>query len=52
VSDVNLRDFGAVGDGTTDNTEAIQTAIDACCADEVCDTVVFPEGTYRIEDLP
>jgi polygalacturonase len=30
---VNIRDFGAVGDGHTLNTQAIQQAIDACAAD-------------------
>lgn len=36
----NVRDFGAVGDGKTDDTAAIQRAIDAGGA------VRFPSGTY------
>lgn len=39
---VSVKDFGAVGNGTTDDTIAIQAAIDAS------DSVFFPEGTYKI----
>jgi len=38
----NIRDFGALGDGTTDDTVAIQAALDAG------DNVVIPTGTFRI----
>lgn len=41
----NVKDFGAVGNGSTDDTAAIQAAIDACVAG---DTVFFPIGTYNI----
>ena len=37
----NVRDYGATGDGTTDDTTKIQAAID----DDL--TVVFPAGIYR-----
>lgn len=37
---VSVKDFGAVGDGTTDDTEAIQKAISS---DE---TIYFPAGNY------
>jgi hypothetical protein len=39
---VSVKDFGAVGDGVTDDTAAIQSAISA--ADEVW----FPEGNYKV----
>lgn len=41
-------DYGAVGDGSTDDTAAVQAAIDAA---EVAGGIVFLEGkTYRIAD--
>lgn len=43
---LNVRDFGAVGDGTTDDTDAIQAALDE--VDSVGGgTVIVPVGTYR-----
>ncbi|SDU27760.1 Glycosyl hydrolases family 28 [Verrucomicrobium sp. GAS474] len=41
----NVRDFGAVGDGVTKETLAIQKALDAC-AEAGGGEVLFPEGTY------
>ena len=41
---INVRDFGAVGDGITDDTIAIQTAISS----SLWGTVYFPSGTYRM----
>ena len=40
---VNVKDCGAVGDGSTDNTESIAKAIAACPAGG---SVVFDEGVY------
>lgn len=44
----DVREFGAVGDGTTDDSTAIQAAIDAAATSTVRGTVWFPPGTYRI----
>jgi polygalacturonase len=43
---VNVRDLGAVADGKTLCTEALQRAIDRCSA-AGGGTVFFPPGTYR-----
>jgi len=40
----NLRDLGAKGDGTTDDTHAIQAAIDKY------DNIYVPQGWYRITE--
>ena len=42
----NVRAFGAVGDGTTSDTAAIQKAIEA--AQAVGGSVVVPDGNYRL----
>jgi hypothetical protein len=39
---VNLKSFGAKGDGVTDDTKAIQAAIDKCPA------IYVPQGSYRV----
>ena len=53
----NVKDYGAVGDGRTDDTAAIQRAVSegGRCAPGVCQSstttpavVYFPEGTYLI----
>ena len=40
----SVRDFGAVGDGVTDDTDAFRAAIEAA------QTVYVPQGWYRISD--
>jgi hypothetical protein len=40
---VSVKDFGAVGDGVTNDTAAIQAAIDSGAG-----CVFFPKGTYKI----
>jgi hypothetical protein len=47
---VNVRDFGAVGDGITDDTAAIQTALNYASNNERY-TVYFPEGHYIISQV-
>jgi len=43
---VSVKDFGAVGDGKTDDTAAVQAAVDAL--GKAGGTVEFPLGTYVI----
>jgi hypothetical protein len=48
--DINVRDFGAQGDGATDDTAAIQRAIDAA-AEKGGGGVWFPPGNYAVSTL-
>ena len=43
---VNVKDYGAIGDGTADDTSAIQAAISALPSQG--GTVYLPAGTYKI----
>lgn len=45
--ELNAKDFGAVGDGTTDDTAALASAFAAGAAQGR--TVVIPPGTYRVD---
>ena len=47
-SPVNVKDFGAVGDGVTDDTAAIQAATLAC--ETAKKGLFFPSGTYLVSD--
>lgn len=46
---VNVKDYGAVGDGTTNDSTSIQNAITAAKA--VGKSVFFPDGVYVISSL-
>ena len=43
---INVKDFGAVGDGTTDDTEAIKSAVTSL--NENGGILYFPTGTYVV----
>jgi hypothetical protein len=45
---VSVKDFGATGNGTTDDTAAINAAIVAAATGYGLSSVLFPAGTYRI----
>jgi polygalacturonase len=45
---LNVREFGAYGDGVHDDTNAIQCAIMACPKDS---RVLVPEGVYKISSV-
>jgi hypothetical protein len=47
----NVKAFGALGDNTTDDTAAIQSAIDTCAA-AGGGIVWFPWGTYKLVTNP
>ena len=40
---IDIKQYGAKGDGTTDDTAAIQAALDTTSTE-----IVFPDGTYRL----
>jgi Pectate lyase superfamily protein len=44
---VSVTQFGAVGDGATDDTAAIQAAINFASANNLGAEVFFPQGIYR-----
>lgn len=46
----NIKDFGAVGDGVTDDTSAIQTVLDKAITEKSV-KVFIPNGTYKIKRL-
>jgi parallel beta-helix repeat protein len=47
---LNVRSFGAAGDDQTDDTAAIQKALNLAVSLPSPHTVFFPPGTYRITD--
>jgi hypothetical protein len=49
---VNVKSYGAKGDGVTDDTAAIQGAITAAMTDVLHHrTVVFPQGSYKVTSM-
>jgi len=48
---VNVKDFGAVGDGVTDDTAAIQAAVNAVSANPIGGTLYFADGIYITQEI-
>ena len=48
---LNVKDFGAVGDGVSDDRQAIQDTIDAAAKGLGGGKVYFPEGTYLVKEI-
>jgi len=48
---LNVKDYGAKGDGEADDTAAIQSAINAAAANPGGGTVLFPKGTYLLNSV-
>jgi len=44
----NARDFGAKGDGQTDDTAALQAALDKCISADGGGFLLLPPGNYRV----
>ncbi len=48
---INVKDYGAKGDGITDDTQAIQKAIQVVPRDNSKHlTIYFPKGTYKVSN--
>jgi len=45
----NVKDYGAVGNGSTDDTSGVQAALNAAGLEK--GTVIFPIGTYMVDEL-
>lgn len=48
---ISVRDMGAVGDGKSDDTAAVQRAIDRAVAQHGGGTIWFPPGSYAVRTL-
>lgn len=44
----NVKDYGAVGDGSTDDSAAFQAALDAITQASIASTLYVPKGMYKI----
>jgi hypothetical protein len=49
---INVKDFGAIGDGVTNDTAAIQAAIAFAALQSFPQVIFFPEGKYITSTLP
>jgi Pectate lyase superfamily protein len=47
---VDVKSYGAIGNGTSDDTAAIQRALDADCDAGIPKALFLPAGTYRIRN--
>ena len=47
---VSVKDFGAVGDGVTDDTAAVQACVDAA-KNGINKTILIPAGTYLVTHI-
>lgn len=45
---INVRDFGAIGNSVTDDTKAIQAALDSAAMSFGGETVFFHDGIYKV----
>jgi hypothetical protein len=48
---INVRDYGAKGDGTTDDSAAFQTAINALSTVTDGGTIFVPDGHYKVANV-
>lgn len=48
---LNVKDYGAIGDGVNDDRQAIQDTIDAAAKGLGGGNVYFPEGTYLVKEI-
>ena len=50
---INVKDFGAIGDGVTDDTAAIQAAINSAhlASTGIQDIIFFPAGSYKVNTI-
>lgn len=50
VTEINVKDYGAQGDGSTNDTTAIQNAINYAVSNKI-GKVIIPSGTYMLDTI-